>query len=369
MRLRGLAGQPRAVAALSRAFETGRFHPSLIFHGPAGAGKLTGALALSRSLLCVAKEDDPCGACHACRRIDAASMRHPDVRVVLPEKLEDFRKGEIAEEGVSGIDVQERQAIACRNPVWTILIDRVRDAIAFVNRRPAEGLRRVLILDQAHRMGAEAANALLKTLEEPPEHAILVLLTPSHHALLPTLRSRCQAVPFLSIPAGTIATFLQAEHGMAEEEARFRAALAGGRIGTAADLDLEAFRERREALLTRLESFLRPPDAGQAVARAEELAKSGESGEADLEILGSLLRDRMILRAAGPGAPGLVHADIARRLLNLPAREGRDGTDPVLRLESALEGIRRKGNRQLLIEDVFLELLPDDGSSAARPVP
>jgi DNA polymerase-3 subunit delta' len=369
MRLVGLVGQPRAVAALTRAFETGRFHPSLIFHGPPGAGKLTAALSLSRSLLCTAMEDAPCGACSACRRIEADSLRHPDVRVVLPEKLEDFKKGEVAEEGVSGIDVQERQAIACRNPVWSILIDRVREAIAFVNRRPAEGRRRVLIVDQAHRMGAESANALLKTLEEPPEHAVLVLLTPVQHALLPTLRSRCQAVPFLSIPAGAIAAFLQAEHGMAEEEARLRAALSSGRIGTARDLDLEAFQERREGLLLRLESFLRPPDAGQAVARAEELAKSGEVGEADLEILGSLLRDRMLLRAAGPNAPGLVNADIARRLMNLPARDGRDGTDPVLRLESALDGIRRKGNRQLLIEDVFLELLPDDGGAPARPVP
>jgi len=369
MRLSGIAGQMRAVGALSRAFDSGRFHPSLIFHGPSGAGKLTAALALARSLLCVTSEKAACGACPVCRRIDAASLRHPDVRVVLPEKLDDFRRGEVAEEGVSGIDVQGRQATAARNPVWTILIDRVREAIGFVNRRPAEGRRAVLIIDLAHRMGAEAANALLKTLEEPPDHAVIVLLTPIYHALLPTIRSRCQAVPFLAIPAGTIAAFLETEHGLTPEEARLRAALSGGRIGIARELDLGVFRERREAMLRLLESFLRPPDPGQALFRAEAIAKGGEASEADLEILCTLLRDRMILGAAGTAAPGLLHADIADRLRALPASDGEDGTDALLRLESALDGIRRKGNRQLLIEDVLLDLLPDNRGAVRRPAP
>jgi DNA polymerase-3 subunit delta' len=295
-------------------------------------------------------------------------MRHPDVKVVLPEKVEDFRKGEEAAEGVSGIDVQARQATAARNPVWSVLIDRVRESIAFVNRRPAEGRRRLLIVDQAHRMGAEAANALLKTLEEPPEHAVIVLLTPIHHALLPTIRSRCQAVPFVAVPAGTIAEFLASECGVPREEAHMRAALSGGRIGAARELDLAAFRERREAMLRLLESFLRPPDPGQAVARAEQIAKSGEAGEIDLEILCSLLRDRMLLGAAGPKPPGLLHADIAGRLAGLPLRDGEDGTGALLQLDAALDGIRRKGNRQLLVEDVLLDLLPPVGG-AARPGP
>jgi DNA polymerase-3 subunit delta' len=357
MRLPGVAGQPRAVEALTRGFRSGRFHPSIIFHGPPGVGKLTTALVLARALLCTTGGNDaPCGACSACRRVDERSLRHPDLRVVFPEKLEDFKKGEPQTEGVAGVDLQARQAAAIRNPIWVVLIDRIRESIAFVQKRPSEARYAVLIVDQAHRMNAEAANAFLKTLEEPPEHAVLVLLTSSYHALLPTIRSRCQAVPFQSVPPETIAAWLAAERGVPAVEARLRAALAGGRIGTAMEIDLDAFRGRRDTLLRMLESFLRPPDPGLAVARAEEIAKGGETAEGDLDILVSLLRDRMLVRVAGETAPGLIHADILPRLVALPVRED-DATGPLVSLETAVEGIRRKGNRQMLIENAFLDLL------------
>jgi hypothetical protein len=113
-----------------------------------------------------------------------------------------------------------------------------------------------------------------------------------------------------------------------------------------------------------LESFLRPPDPGQAVARAEQVAKGGESSEEDLDILVSVLRDRMIAGAAGPTAPGLIHADILPRLMSLPLSDAEGGTAPLTALETALEGVRRKGNRQLLIENAFLDLL---GTAAAPP--
>src|SRR5204863_4408572 len=133
----------------------------------------------------------------------------------------------------------------------------------------------------------------------------------------------------------------------------------------AAEIDLDAFRARREALVAMLESFLRPPDPGRAVARAEQVAKGGESSEEDLDILVSVLRDRMIAGAAGPAAPGLIHADILPRLMSLPVSDAEGGTAPLTALETALEGVRRKGNRQLLIENAFLDLL----GTAAPPRP
>lgn len=363
MHLRGLIGQPRALEALERASASGRFHPSLIFHGPPGVGKLTAALALARALVCTG-EDPPCGECHACRRIDPNSQRHPDVFVAFPERLDDYRKGETAE-GVSGIDLQEKQEMAAASAALTLLVDRLREAIAFVHRLPVEGGRSILIIDQAHRLAPEGANALLKTIEEPPGHAVVVLLATSLHALLPTIRSRCQAVPFQSLSPAAIASWLVSERGLPDSEAHLRAALSGGRIGTAMGLDLEAFRGRRDKLLAALESFLRPPDPGRALARAEEIAK-GESPEQDLEILTSLVRDRMVVsqtRAQGSGAPaGLIHADVARRLRDLPLQGGRDGTEALLALEAALEGMRRRGNRQLLIENAFLGFLPGPAS-------
>jgi DNA polymerase-3 subunit delta' len=359
VRLVGIVGQPRAVTALSSALDSGRFHPSLIFQGPSGTGKLTTALALARAFSCP-EPDPPCLRCSGCRRIDAASLRHPDLFVIFPERSEDFKKGDPAVEGVSGLDVQERQATAERNRAWGILIDRVREGIAFVQRRPTEGRRAILILDQADRLGNEAANALLKTMEEPPEHALVILLANAVHALLGTLRSRSRIVTFRPLSTDAVATWLEEERGLPAAEARERALLSRGRIGTALGADLEKYRERREAMLGLLEGILTPPDPGRALARAEEIAKSGESADLDLEILSSLLRDRMLLDGAGGGAPALVHGDVARRLSHLALATGRDGTAAVIALERALDGMRRKGaNRQLLLENAFLDLVPE----------
>ena len=357
MHLSAIVGQPRATGALLQALESGRFIPSLIFHGPVGIGKLATAMALCRALLCPATPDAPCGACVTCRRLDEHSLRHPDVRVVFPEKLSEFRKPDAPSEGSSGVDLQDRQSEAVRNPVWSILIDRIRESIAFVQRRPSEGRRAVLIIDQAHRMGGPPANALLKTLEEPPSHAVILLLTASPHALLPTIRSRCQAVAFQLVSKADIASFLVATRSLSADEATLRAGLSGGRIGAAIDLDLESYRERRETLLRILEIIQERGDPGIAVARAEEIARGGTHLESDLEILMTLLRDQMLLGIPGDPVPGLIHLDLVPRLQNLAVRSG-IGPGALEELESTIVGIRHKGNRQLLVENFLLSLLP-----------
>lgn len=360
----GIVGQPRAIASLGALMSSDRFAPSLIFHGPVGVGKLPTALAVARAFLCAAPGERPCGHCASCRRIDEHALVHPDIRIALPERLADFEKGETSE-GASGLDPQERQADAIANPTWGLLIDRIRQSIAFVQRRPAEGPLSFLIVDQAQRLPAEAGNALLKTLEEPPPHAVVILLTSSLHTLLPTLRSRCQTIPFQLVPRDAIAEALVRRGGIGPEEALLRAGLAFGRIGAALGLDLEEFRGRRESLLQILEMLLTRGDPGLAIARAEEVARGGDAVESDLEIVFALLRDVMIL-AVTPSAAGgtrLVHVDLSPRLAALAGRLGEAGPLAIDRLDTALDAIRRKGNRQLLIENFFLGLLPAAGPS------
>ena len=371
-----IVGQDRATRALARAVGAGRLFPSLIFHGPSGIGKLATSLALARSLLC-REPVSPCGACRTCRRIDERALVHPDVLVALPETKKMFDEG--PGDATSGLDVQELQEDSQANAAWAILIDRVREAIAFVRRRPAEGERSVLVIDQAHRMEAPAANALLKALEEPPAHAVIVLTTSSPPALLPTIRSRCQAVPFRLVPRDAVTAFLVERHGMAAEEAVLRAALSGGRIGAALSLDLEEFRERRREILRVLEELLLRGDPGLAVARAEALSK-GSAPEPALEILMTLLRDLAVIEASSgggaargrsePPAPAarLVHLDIAERLTPLAPALGSRGPEILEALESALQGIRHRGNRQLLVENFLLRLIPAAAPSAS-PLP
>lgn len=358
MRFAGIVGQSRVTDTLARSLDNHRFSPSLIFHGPSGVGKLTTALALCRNLLCTNGASGPCGACAACRRIDPRALRHPGVRVILPEKLSDFRKGEAWREGAVGIDIQEQQAEAIRNPVWSILIDRVRQARAFLQRYPAEGDYSIVVVDQAHRMGAEAANALLKTIEEPPDHGVMILLTTSLHALLPTIRSRCQTMAFQLVPTQEIAAYLSSTGRFSDDEGGLRASLSGGRIGTALDLDLDAYRTRRAAILAVLDSLIRRGDPGLAVARAEEISRKADSLENDLRILVGLVRDLMILEAAKERPATLVNGDLVRELRPLAMAVGRRGPSLLEKLDSTLDGIRRKGNRQLLVEGFFLALVP-----------
>ena len=354
----GIVGQHRATGSLSRALESGRFTPSLIFHGPTGVGKLTTALSLCRILLCSDGSGQACGRCRACRRIEDRSLRHPDIRVVFPEKLSDFQKGGTWKEGSSGLDLQEMQSEAIRNPVWSILIDRVRQGRTFLQRRPSEGFRSVLLIDQAHRMGPEAANALLKTLEEPPDHAVLILLTSSLHALLPTIRSRCQDIAFQLVSPSEIAAYVAARQNCGPEEARLRAALSGGRIGTALDIDLEEFRSRRDLLLRVIESLFKGGDPGLAIARAEEIARKGDSLESELHVLMTLLRDLMILGASGASDSAIVNSDLLAPLTYLAPAVAESAPFLLADLEATIDGIRRKGNRQLLVEDFLLRMLP-----------
>ena len=368
MRFRGIIGQPRATEALTRALDAQRLTPSLIFHGPAGVGKLATALTLCRNLLCSSADTVPCGSCSACRRIDERALRHPDVRVVFPEKLSEFQKGGTWREGSTGFDLQELQAEAMRNPVWAVLIDRIRQGRAFLQRRPSEGRRCILIIDQAHRMGPGAANALLKTLEEPQDHAVLVLLTHSLHALLPTIRSRCQPLGFQLVAPADIARFLATDETLPRAEIALRASLAGGRIGAALDLDLDALRARREALLSLLEALIDGGDSGMAVARAEEMSRKGDVLEDDLRILMALLRDLMVLGAGGSSATGTVNADLTDRLQRLVPLAGERAPALVEQLDSTIAAIARMGNRQLLLENFLLDVVaPDEADAPTGP--
>jgi DNA polymerase-3 subunit delta' len=362
-----IVGQPRALSALQRALEEDRLFPSLVFHGPPGVGKLSTALLVCRTLLCTAEEARPCGACRSCHRATGETLTHPDARLVLPEKKSDFERPAPEEETRAGIDPQGAQAEVLRNPVWSVLIDRVRQGIGFLQRRPAEGRHSILMIDQAHRMEAAAANALLKTLEEPPPHAVIILLTPSWHALLPTIRSRCQAMPFQLVPRTRIVSYLVERRDLGAEESVLRAGLSGGRIGAALDLDVEEFRRRRDALVTLVDGLARSGDPGQAVARAEAIVHGDKTLESDLEVLTSLLRDALVLGASPGSEAVLVNVDIVPRVHDLARTLGPKAGPLLEALESTQESIRHKGNRQLLVENLLMGLLPDPPSAAPPP--
>ena len=172
--LENLTGQPRVQGFLRHAVEGGRVAHAYLFVGAPGSGKLVAAYALAQALLC---EDDGCGACDACVRV--ARHTHPDVHYFAPESATGY------------------------------LISQTRELLEDVGLAPIRAKRKVYIIDRAEQMRANTANALLKTIEEPPSTVTFILLGTSTDLILPTIVSRCQCVPFRSMPldesAGTVA--------------------------------------------------------------------------------------------------------------------------------------------------------------------
>ena len=161
-----LEAQRDAREFLIRAVSEGRASHAYLFVGPPGAGKLDAAWALAQALVC---PEDGCGACDACVRV--ARRTHPDVRDLAPESVTGY------------------------------LVGQVRSVIEDVALAPIRAGVKVYILDRADRLRADSANALLKTLEEPPENVVFILLSSSVEAVLPTVASRCQCVPFRTVPS------------------------------------------------------------------------------------------------------------------------------------------------------------------------
>jgi DNA polymerase-3 subunit delta' len=210
---RGGAPLPWLDAALRAARQTAQGH-AVLLHGPRGVGQFDLALALAASWLCEAdRSPRPCGDCAACRLLAARS--HPDLLVLLPDAVREALGWSTAEEDA------ERAGKA--KPSKEIRVEAVRTLVAFAQTTTARGRGKVAIVHPAERMNAIAANTLLKTLEEPPGEMRFVLATAAPDALLPTVRSRCQAIA-VDLPEPRVAVAWLAEQGVQRPEVALAAA-------------------------------------------------------------------------------------------------------------------------------------------------
>lgn len=201
-------------------------HPAhaLLIHGPGGSGEFPLAVAAAQAWLCEIDGDGtaPCGRCPACRLVQAGT--HADLRVCVPEALRQPLGLDAADEDASPKGGEGARSKA--KPSRMIRVDEVRAAIEWAQQTPARGRGKVLVLYPAEAMNDAAANALLKTLEEPPGRLRLLLATADEAALLPTVRSRCQRVALHAPSAEAAAEWLVAQ-GLAGADVLLAAA--GGR--------------------------------------------------------------------------------------------------------------------------------------------
>lgn len=239
--------QPRVRDFLARAVDAERTSHAYLFLGAPGSGKLDAAWALAQALIC---EDSGCGSCDACVRV--ARHTHPDVHYYTPESATGY------------------------------LIAQVRDLLDDVLLAPIRATCKVYIIDRAEQLRASTANALLKTLEEPPENVTFILLGTSAETILPTIVSRCQCVPFRMISPVDAARSVAQATGLPQERCRMAVAIAGSPTRARAFLKSAERQQARREMIRAIDA-LAHADEADILASAKTLIMAVKAPLAEVQ--------------------------------------------------------------------------------------
>ncbi len=321
-----VVGQPLAVRLLRQAVASEKVAHAYLFAGPEGVGKRTVALELAMALNCHSPTSaGACGACPSCRKMTSVPPVHPDLALVQPDGR-------------------------------FIKTDQMRELQADMYARPNEARVRVAVIDAADRMNPEAGNRMLKLLEEPPAHAVFVLLTHNLAGVLPTIISRCQVVNFTPLSPEEVGGVLQARWGLEAGQARLYASLSGGSIGRAV-----AMSQNREVTQRRNDSFdllnkLRDMDDFALLARAEALEKQKEQLDDWLDMLLVWLRDALLLAQTGLDKL-VINADRSTDVRALSRMYGAGTLLTMLDTVTETRGrLQRNANTRLALDVLLLRL-------------
>jgi DNA polymerase-3 subunit delta' len=319
-----LIGNDRIKDSLKRSVAEGRIAQALMFAGPVGVGKYQFALALAQALNCPQlSAGDACGECVSCRKIAAAE--HPDVETFVPD-------GQY------------------------IKIGEMRRLSEAAQYRPFEGKRRVYIIDEAEKLNVNAANSILKTLEEPPDCTVLVLVSAKPDKLPETIRSRCQRLNFARLTESALSAHLSKGGKLQPQDAAVLARLAVGSIGRASEVDLDDYKEVRRIMLELLDAFAVSRDTVRLIGAAEYLGKKleREAFEKHLDVLLVLLQDVVHFKHGVP-AESLINADVSPRIERVAAAIEFERIAGLIEgIEELLKALPRNINRHIAMEAVLI---------------
>jgi DNA polymerase-3 subunit delta' len=326
MPFQDVIGHERPKAILQTALRHDRIAHAYLFHGDDGIGKKLLALRFAQAINCEGDlEGDACGLCRSCVQIEART--HPDFLAVEPDR-------ELA------------------NP--QIKIEQIRELEQQIVYQPLVARKKVFLIDEADRMNLHAANALLKTLEEPPDHSVLLLISSRPSALPSTVRSRCQSLR-LAPPARTqVEATLILRREIPPADARLLAAASQSRLGAALTMDLAAMRAAQDELC----ALASPPTlrSASAILTAAEALHKSDRGPEVLDWLSLWIRD-LLLVCIGAAQHHLIHADRLPLLQNAARGAHADQLAGLLDDIDALQrSAGRNLNTQMALETVLLHL-------------
>ena len=327
-------GQEKAVRTLARGLREDRLSHAYLIVGPRHVGKTTLALDIARAVNCL-EEDPPCGSCGQCARV--GNGLHADVRVV---GLAGRRDDETASRMLIGID-------------------QVREIQRESSLKPYEGRCRVFIIEDAAHLSDEAANCLLKVLEEPPDQVKLLLLALSTEGLLPTIASRCQRLELKPLSASAVAQELEkrgvADRGKADEIAR----LSKGRLGWAIQAIAEPkLLESRVSRIEAIEMVVQGRLADRfdyAAGMASRFRSDRDDVRQEMEMWLDWWRDVLLIKEGVPdSAASFRRTEV---LQEVAARTSSIQVAGVLRAVEETHGyLKRNVNPRLALENLMLDI-------------
>ncbi len=350
-------GNTRAVGVLRRMLVTGRIPHALLFAGQKGVGKFTLATLFARAANCATRPGEVCGHCESCRALAAL------------EDLESLRGAALAARGSANAELvplilRPHPSVCVLVPDGAyIRVAQMRYVVREAYTMPTAARRTFFLIDRAERLRFDLADVLLKVLEEPPEHATLVLVTSAPFELRPTIRSRCIPMMFAPLSHDDIESYLEAHRPeLGKAERRLAAAAADGSLGTALSLDLAQFRQVREHALELVRAAVggsSHPErlfeatavlAGKGDSNAEESLQGREGFEFSLDVLYSLLID-LLHSKAGRVGQDLRHPDLEREISTLARQASWPWLERAVHTLDQIEGWQRRNvNRQLALD-------------------
>ena len=327
-----ILGQDGPIRIITRLLKKGKMPHAFIFTGIEGVGKRMAALALAMAANCTALPDQSnedakwaCGVCRSCRKILSGS--HPDLLIVAPD-----------------------------GPM--IKIDQIRKLIQTLSLKPFEAKTRVVIIQESHTMNPAASNALLKVLEEPPNHTVLILTALQTSDLLPTIVSRCRQIRFNPLSQQTIQFLLEKNCRLSTDQAAMIAAMAGGSYTNAEAKSRSNWIQKRNWLIYE-GGFDQPEKISQTplqvlLAYSEKLAKNKDTALESLDIIMSWIRDLAVFHYT---PEGIVNKDLADQIqAACDKKNSHDLFAMISAIEQAKKGIRANLNLRLALDMMMLKM-------------